>query len=280
MNLRLQSDGGQSEPLLRVCALAKEYVQRRPFSRKRVALTAFQDVSFTIDPGATLAIVGESGAGKSSLARCVALLERPDVGAIEFAGQNLLALTRKQLFPLRRKIQMIFQDPTSALNPRLTAGEIIAEPLLIQGVGTKSQRRERAMQLLQQVGLDPAWESKRPLEFSGGQRQRLAIARALALEPRLLILDEALSNLDAENQARILELLAKLQAAHALSYLHISHDLRLVSGFADEVAVMCQGRIVEKKRTRELFLSPDHSYTKELIASVRSVDSLLLERSA
>jgi len=181
---------------------------------------------------------------------------------------------------MRREVQLIFQDPSSALNPRLTACEIIAEPLLIQGQGTKSQRRARALQLMEQVGLDPAWERKRPLEFSGGQRQRVAIARALALGPHLLILDEALANLDAANQTLILKLLAELQAAHSLSFLHISHDLRLVSEFADEVAVMRLGRIVEWKSTRNLFASPEHSYTRELLASVRSVQSILLERSA
>lgn len=162
----------------------------------------------------------------------------------------------------------------------MTAGEIIAEPLLIQREGTKSQRRERALQWMEQVGLEPSWERKRPLEFSGGQRQRLAIARALALGPRLLILDEALSNLDAANQALILKLLQELQAAHRLSFLHISHDLRLVSEFADDVAVMYQGTVVDWQNTRSLFASPEHSYTKELLASVRSVESILLERSA
>jgi ABC-type glutathione transport system ATPase component len=277
---RLQSNRNQFEPLLRVSGLGKQYVQRRAFSRQKIAVNAFQDVSFAIFPGKTLALVGESGAGKSSLARCIALLERPTAGEIELAGRNLLALNTKQLFPIRREVQLIFQDPSSALNPRLSACEIIAEPLLIQGEGTKSQRRARALQLMEQVGLDPAWERKTPLEFSGGQRQRLAIARALALGPRLLILDEALSNLDAANQALILKLLADLQAAHSLSFLHISHDLRLVSEFADHVAVMYQGRIVESKSTRKLFASPEHSNTKELLASVRSVDSILLERSA
>jgi ABC-type glutathione transport system ATPase component len=277
---RLQSNRNQFEPLLRVSGLGKQYVQRRAFSRQKIAVNAFQDISFAIFPGKTLALVGESGAGKSSLARCIALLERPSAGGIELAGQNLLALNTKQLFPMRREVQLIFQDPSSALNPRLTACEIIAEPLLIQGEGAKSQRRARALQLMDQVGLDPAWERKAPLEFSGGQRQRLAIARALALGPRLLILDEALSNLDAANQALILKLLAELQAAHSLSFLHISHDLRLVSEFADDVAVMYQGRIVEAKSTRKLFASPEHYYTKELLASVRSVESILLERSA
>jgi ABC-type glutathione transport system ATPase component len=280
MNRRPHSNIGQFEPLLRVSGLGKDYLQRRPFSRKKITVNAFQDVSLTIARGRTLAVVGESGAGKSSLARCIALLERPSAGTIELSGKNLLALSGKELFAMRREVQMIFQDPSSALNPRLTACDIIAEPLIIQREGTKSQRRERALQIMEQVGLDPAWERKRPLEFSGGQRQRLAIARALALGPRLLILDEALSNLDAANQALILKLLEGLQAAHSLSFLHISHDLRVVSEFADEVAVMYQGRIVECKSTRNLFASPEHSYTKELLASVRSVESILLERSA
>ena len=280
MNPGMESKIGEFEPLLRVSGLSKQYVQQRPFSRKKIAVTAFQDVSLAIFPGKTLAVVGESGAGKSSLARCIALLERSSAGAIELGGRNFLGLSGKELFAMRRQVQLIFQDPSSALNPRLTAGEIIAEPLLIQGEGTKSQQRSRAMRLMEQVGLDAAWEHKRPLEFSGGQRQRLAIARALALGPRLLILDEALSNLDAANQTLILKLLAELQAAHSLSFLHISHDLRLVSEFADEVAVMYQGRIVERKTTRKLFASPEHSYSKELLASVRSVESILLERSA
>jgi len=274
------SNTGEFEPLLRVSGLGKDYVQRRPFSRKRITVNAFQDVSLTIFPGKTLAVVGESGAGKSSLARCIALLECPSTGTIELAGKNLLALSGKELFAMRGEVQMIFQDPSSALNPRLTACEIIAEPLLIQREGTKSQRRDRALRLMEQVGLDPASERKRPLEFSGGQRQRLAIARALALGPRLLILDEALSNLDAANQALILKLLEELQAAHSLSFLHIAHDLRLVSEFADDVAVMYQGRVVDRQSTRDLFASPGHSYTKELLASVRSVESILLERSA
>jgi ABC-type dipeptide/oligopeptide/nickel transport system ATPase subunit len=230
--------------------------------------------------GKTLALVGESGAGKSSLARCIALLERASAGTMELEGQDLLALDRKALFPVRRQMQMIFQNPASALNPGFTACEIIAEPLAIHREGTKKQQRDRALQLMQQVGLDTTWEKKLAFEFSGGQRQRLAIARALSLGPSVLILDEALSNLDATNQTLILTLLAQLQASHSLGYLHISHDLRLVSQFADEVAVMYEGRIVEQKKTHELFASPEHFYTKELIATVHSVESILLERSA
>jgi len=275
-----QSDANRIELLLRVAGLGKQYVQRRAFSRTKFSATAFENVDLTLLRGKTLALVGESGAGKSSLARCIALLERPSAGTMELEGVNLLALNRKSLFPIRRRIQMIFQDPTSALNPALTACELIAEPLAIQREGTKSQRRERALQLMEQVGLDARWERKLPFEFSGGQRQRLAIARALVLRPGVLILDEVLSNLDALNQDLILKLLAELQVSHSLSYLHISHDLRLVSEFADQVAVMYQGKIVEQKATRELFASPSHFYTKQLLASVRSVESILLERSA
>src|ERR1700722_3223227 len=275
-----KSKANRIEPLLRVSGLSKQYVQQRTFSRTEFSVNVFYDVDLTLFRGKTLALVGESGAGKSSLARCIALLERPSTGKMELEGTELLGLDRKSLYPVRRRIQMVFQDPTSALNPGLSACEIVMEPLEIQREGTKLQRRERALQLMEQVGLDPNWEQKMPLEFSGGQRQRLAIARALALRPSVLILDEVLSNLDAWNQALILKLLGDLQISESLGYLHISHDLRLVSQFADEVAVMYQGRIVEQKKTRELFASPEHSYTKELLSTVQSVESILLERSA
>jgi ABC-type glutathione transport system ATPase component len=280
MKRGLKPDTNRTEPLLRIAGLSKHYVQQRTFSRAEFTVNAFQDVDVELFRGKTLALVGESGAGKSSLARCIALLERPSAGKIELESEDLLALNRKALFRIRRQIQMIFQEPVSALNPRLNACEIIAEPLAIQREGTQLQQRERALQLMEQVGLDAKWERKLPFEFSGGQRQRLAIARALALRPSVLILDEALSNLDASNQALILELLAQLQVSHSLAYLHISHDLRLVSQFADEVAVMYEGRIVERKKTHDLFASPEHPYTKELLATVHSVDSILLERSA
>jgi ABC-type glutathione transport system ATPase component len=280
MRSESQSQANRIEPLLRVTGLSKQYVQRRALSRTKFTIHAFEDVNLALFRGKTLALVGESGAGKSSLARCIALLERPSTGRMELDGEDLLALGRKALFPIRRRMQMIFQDPASALNPGLTACEIIAEPLAIQGEGTKAQRRELALQLMEQVGLDTKWERKSTFEFSGGQRQRLTIARALALQPSIVILDEALSNLDALNQSLILDLLAELQASHSLAYLHVSHDLRLVSQFADEVAVMREGRIVEQKTMRELFSSPRHPYTKELLASVHSVESILLERSA
>ncbi len=268
------------EPLVRVQHLSKEYVQRRPLTRARFTVQALDDANLTIRRGTTLALIGESGAGKSTLARCLALLEKPSGGAIWFAGENMLELNAKDLSKFHRRIQLIFQDPTSALNPRLSAAEIVAEPLAIQRVGTKISRRQRALELMELVGLSARWEHKRPLEFSGGQRQRLAIARALALEPQLLILDEALSSLDLVYQEMLLELLADLQAAHSLTYLHISHDLRLVSQCADEVAVMNERTIVEQKSAAELFANPEHPYTRELLAAMPSLESICLERSA
>jgi ABC-type glutathione transport system ATPase component len=275
-----QRDSHSSEPLLRVTGLCKHFVQHRNFSRAKFTVNAFEDVNLSLFGGKTLALVGESGAGKSTLARCIALFERPSKGTITLDGTDLLALDKKQLFPLRRRLQLIFQDPASALNPPLTAGEIIAEPLVIQNLGTKQEQRARAMQLMEQVGLEPTSVHKRPFEFSGGQRQRLAIARALALAPDVLILDESLSALDALNRDLILRLLVDLQAARSLAYLYVSHDLRLVSQFADEVAVMYQGKVVEHQKTRDLFARPAHFHTRELLETVHSVDSLLLERSA
>jgi ABC-type glutathione transport system ATPase component len=269
-----------AEPLVRIERLSKQYVQRGAVTRSKVIVQALDQASLTIRRGTTLALVGESGSGKSTLARCLALLEKPSAGAIWFAGDNLTEMNSKNLLPFHRRIQLIFQDPTSALNPRLSAAEIVMEPLAIQGEGTKLWRRRRALELMELVDLPARWEHKRPLEFSGGQRQRLAIARALALEPELLILDEALSSLDLANQEMVLQLLADLQAAHTLTYLHISHDLRLVSQCADEVAVMNQRTIVEQQSALGLFARPKHRYTQELLAAMPSVESICLERSA
>ena len=262
------------EALVRIRGLGKRYVQRRPLTRTKFTIEALENVDLTIRRGTTLVLVGESGAGKSTLVRCLCLIEKPTSGEIWFDGMNLPTLGRKELLPVRRQIQIIFQDPTSALNPRFTAREIIAEPLAIQHEGTKQQRRQRALQLMEQVGLCGKDENKLPLEFSGGQRQRLAIARALALEPKLLILDEALSSLDLANQEMILRLLDDLQARHALTYVHVSHDLRMVSDLADEVAVMLEGKIVEQKRTSDLFLRAEHPYTQDLLDAARPLESL------
>src|SRR5277367_851593 len=280
METKQQYKLGRMETLVRIEHLSKSYVQRRPLTRSEFTLQALDDVNLTIRRGVTLAIVGDSGSGKSTLARCLALLEPPSGGEIWFDGKNLLELERSELSAARREFQLIFQDSASALNPRLTAVEIVAEPLRIQRAGTKERRRERALELMNQVRLPAHLERRRPLEMSGGQRQRLAIARALALEPKLLILDEALSSLDLANQEMILKLLASLQTAHSLTYLHISHDLRLVSQFADEVAVMNNRTIVEHKRAAEFFAHPEHAYTKALLAAMPSLESICRGRSA
>ena len=267
-------------PLVRVQHLSKRYVQRRPFSQTEYTVHALEDASLTISRGATLALVGDSGSGKSTLARCLALLEKPTAGEIAFDDRDILAVSSKELFALRSQIQLIFQESASALNPRMTALEIVAEPLAIQKRGTKAERRERALGWIARVGLPSGSEGKRPMEFSGGQRQRLAIARALVLEPKLLILDEALSSLDLANQEMILQLLAEIQAEHSLTYLHISHDLRLVSRFADEIAVMNAGRIVEQQPAAKLFAQPKEAYTRDLLLAMPSLESICMDRSA
>ena len=267
-------------PALEVRNLGKDHIQAQPFSRAQSTIRAFEDVDLTVERGRTLAIVGESGAGKSSLARCLALLESPSRGEVFVDGRSALNLPKQELFALRQKVQLIFQNPTASLNPQFSAMEIVAEPLRIQRIGTRRQQSQRAIDLIELVGLSPKAAPKRSLEFSGGQRQRLAIARALALEPSLLILDEVLSNLDRANQENILELLEELQTAQSLTYVHISHDLPLVSQFADEVAVMRSGRIVEHQATRKLFADPKHSYTRLLLGAMEPAKAIWSGRSA
>lgn len=268
-----------SQPLLEVKGLSKTYTQRRAISHEKYSVRAFDDIDLEVPEGATIAIIGESGAGKSALARCLALLEPTDRGEIWYGGRDVTQPNSHDL-SVRREIQFVFQDATTALNPRFTAAEIISEPLLIRGIGTKTDRRERALHLMRQVGLRPECSEKKSLEFSGGQRQRVAIARALALQPKLLILDEIFSSLDLVNQQVILDLLAELQEAFALTFVHICHDLRLVAQFADEVAVMAGGKIVEMKPASGLFSGAQHPATRDLLAALPSVESILLERFA
>jgi ABC-type glutathione transport system ATPase component len=259
---------GHPMPLMAALHLSKHYVQGRWFSPNRSRITALDDVSLIVYPRSTLALVGESGSGKSTLGRCLASLEEPDSGEIWLEGTNLLTLTSRELFAVRRRIQLIFQDSAAAMNPRFTAAEIVTEPLAIQERAGKKGRRERALTLMERVGLLPQWADRSPLEFSGGQRQRLAIARALALKPRFLILDEALSGLDLSIQAQIANLLLQLQASFSLTYLYISHDLRLAGHLADEVAVMHRGKIVESGNVSNVFSQPQHPHTRGLIASI------------
>jgi ABC-type glutathione transport system ATPase component len=259
--------------LVRVTGLSKQYVQRGAFSRRKFVIDAVREVELEIQPRCLTALVGESGSGKSTLARCLALLERPDKGEIWFDGEEISGLWGNELASLRPKIQMIFQDSAGALNPRFSAAEIIAEPLEIQRRARGDELRRRARELMEEVGLSPDWANRRPLEFSGGQRQRLAIARAIALQPDFLILDESLSKLDLITQAQILQLLSDLQTAHALTYLLICHDMALVKRVADFVLVMHHGEIVERGTRQEVLNSPQHAYTRHLLSSVRDLES-------
>jgi peptide/nickel transport system ATP-binding protein len=263
----------RKDALVRTRGLSKRYEQRGPFSRKKFLIDALTDVDLEIAPGCLTALVGESGSGKSTLARCLALLERPDRGGIWFEGNEISHCDARQRATLRPKIQMVFQDSAGALNPRHSAGEIIAEPLEIQNRETGENLTTRVRELMEEVGLSPDWIDRRPLQFSGGQRQRLAIARAIALKPAFLVLDESLSGLDLSTQAQILNLLLDLQTMHGLTYLLISHDLSLVGQVADFVAVMFRGRVVEQGTRQNIFAHPEHTHTRELLNSCHLIES-------
>jgi ABC-type glutathione transport system ATPase component len=220
------------------------------------SVEALYGVEIKLEAGSALAVVGPSGSGKSTLARCLACLEKPDWGEIWYQGIDLTALSDRKLAPYRRQIQMIFQDASSSLNPRFNAVELVSEPLVSAGRWTKPECRERALDLMAQVGLPADCGNRLPHEFSAGQRRRLAIARALSVEPRLLILDEALAGLDRPIQFQIADLLLRLQASLSLTYLHISHDLDLVAHLADRVSILHRGQIVERTNTRALVAAP------------------------
>jgi ABC-type glutathione transport system ATPase component len=233
------------DSMIRVENLVKRYASRG-LGRRAPGFTAVDSVSFSILPGRTLAVVGESGSGKSSVALCLACLERVTSGQIWFEGRDLAALAERELRAVRPRLQMVFQDPATSLNPRWTVREIVEEPLLVQGRVALRERGVRAVQVLERVGIGAEYLERRPAELSGGQRQRVAIARALILEPKLLILDEVLSALDCSIQAQIANLLVELQRALGLAYLFITHDLGMAAHLADEIAVMSRGKIVEQ----------------------------------
>src|ERR1700722_5476545 len=237
--------------LLEVRGLCKTHAQGRWWER-RFKVRALDHVDLTLDGGRTLAVIGPSGAGKTTLAMCLVGLEQPDAGAIQFDGRNLFDPDGKTLSRTGRGIQLIFQDSAGALSPRMSAEEIVEEPLLIRGQLSRRECRDRALAAIQEVGLGSAWKNRRPHELSGGQRQRLAIARALIADPRLLILDEALTGLDLSIQGQIMNLLMDMQAAQGLSYLYISHDWELARRIADEVLILRQGRVVEQLPASEL----------------------------
>jgi len=252
--------------LIQVEDLMKHYSGRRVLSSGE-AVSALNGVSFSVASGRTFALVGESGSGKTTLALCLAGLERPTSGKIWFGGRDIVALDERQLREVRPQIQLVFQDPGSSLNPRFTAFEVVAEPLIVQRSG-RGETRDRTLTLLERVGLSRQMASRKIGEFSGGQRQRLAIARALTLEPQVLILDEALSALDCSVQGQIANLLLELQSSLALTYLFITHDLAMAAHLGDEIAVMDRGRIVEQGFPEKVLRAPEHEATRRLVGAI------------
>lgn len=255
-----------STPVLQAEHLSKNFSVTRGLLRRTVAdLHAVNDVSFEIHPGETLCVVGESGCGKSTLGRLVLRLLRPLAGRLLIEGEDVTDLPAEQMRRFRRRVQMVFQDPYASLNPRLVAGEIVTEPLENYEHLSKATRRERAAELLSRVGLRPELMDRWPFEFSGGQRQRLGIARALSLQPALIVADEPVSALDVSVQAQVLNLMLDLQETLGVAYLFISHDLGVVEHIGQRIAVMYLGRIVELADRDALFASPQHPYTEALL---------------
>ena len=269
-------------PLLRVDDLSVQFqLKRGVLGRRGGVVRAVDRVSLSIRRGKTLGLVGESGCGKSTLGRAILRLIPAAGGSVSFDGVDILALGKADMRRMRRRMQIIFQDPSSSLNPRMNIETIVGEALTLHGlVKTRKERRTRVAELLERVGLAPDAISLYPHEFSGGQRQRIVIARALALEPEFIVCDEPVSALDVSIQAQILNLLADLRDEFRLTYLFIAHDLAVVEHFADEVAVMYLGRIVEQAATDELYRNPRHPYTQALLAAVPAPDPSLGQRPA
>ena len=246
------------------------------FQRTVAHIKAVDDVSFTVRKGETLGLVGESGCGKTTTGRCLLQLYKPTEGQIIFDGQELTSLGTKQMRAMRREMQVIFQDPYSSLNPRMTAGNIIGEPLVVHGlVNGKAEYRERVADLLQNVGLNPYMADRFPHEFSGGQRQRIGVARALSVSPKFIVADEPVSALDVSIQAQIINLLEELQEQFSLTYLFIAHDLSVVRHISDRVAVMYLGKIVEVADRNAIYENPQHPYTRALLSAVPIPDPVL-----
>jgi ABC-type oligopeptide transport system ATPase subunit len=258
------------EPLLSVTDLTKHFPIREGLVIERTVdyVRAVDGVSFDIAEGETLGLVGESGSGKSTTGYCIIQLLQPTSGSIRFMGRELTELGRAELRRSRREMQIVFQDPYSSLNPRMTVGDTVAEPLQIHGIDTRRERQTKVRELLDVVGFNPSFVNRYPHEFSGGQRQRIGIARALALSPKLIICDEPVSALDVSIQAQILNLLKDLQQEFGLTYLFIAHDLAVVRAMSDRIAVMNQGKLVELGPAEDVYAEPKDAYTQALLSAV------------
>ena len=258
------------EPLLVVKNLKKYFpVKQGVFIDRTVDyVKAVDDVSFEVRAGETLGLVGESGSGKTTTGFCVLQLLKPTEGSVRFAGKELTTMSRRDLREVRRDVQIVFQDPYASLNPRMTVGDIVAESLVVHRIGNRKSRRRNAERLLEVVGFNPEFINRYPHEFSGGQRQRIGIARALALNPRLIVCDEPVSALDVSIQAQILNLLKDLQNEFGLAYLFIAHDLAVVRTMSDRIAVMNRGKIVEEGEAERVYSEPQDEYSKALLAAV------------
>ncbi|MCM3549729.1 oligopeptide ABC transporter ATP-binding protein [Niallia circulans] len=257
-----------SELLLDVRHLSKTFPLKKSKTNKAPSFKAVDDVSFQVFKGETLGIVGESGSGKSTVAKMILQLLEPTNGEIYFLGQNLANQSKAESKATKRRMQAVFQDPYASLNPRMRAKELVTEPLILHKQLNKKNRDDKALELLHEVGLSEQHLNRFPHEFSGGQRQRLSIARAIALKPDLIICDEAVSALDVSIQAQILKLLKSLQTSYGLSYIFIAHGLPTVKQLSNRVAIMHKGKIVEIGETNDIFQSPKHTYTKSLLKAV------------
>ena len=257
-------------PLLEVTDLVKHFPVKRGLLIDRTVdqIRAVDGVSFSVAPGETLGLVGESGSGKSTLGRAVLQLVKPTSGSVRFEGREIAGLSRRTMRPLRRDMQMVFQDPYASLNPRKRIGQIVGEPLRLQGVAKGGELRRQVQGLLERVGLAPEHYDRFPHEFSGGQRQRIGIARAIALRPKLIVADEPVSALDVSIRAQIVNLLADLQQELGLTYVFVAHDIGIVRHVSDRIAVMHEGKIVEEGPADRVCEQPRHAYTKQLLAAV------------
>jgi oligopeptide transport system ATP-binding protein len=275
----MSTNGNSHKVLLEVRGLKMWFPIMRGLLQKHVAdVKAVDGINFDVIQGETLGLVGESGCGKSTTGRAILQLYKPTAGSVRFEGTELIELKGEDLRKMRRRMQMIFQDPYASLNPRMTVGSIVAEPLEVHNIGTKAERLERVRDLLKVVGLNPYFINRYPHEFSGGQRQRIGVARALAVNPAFIVCDEPISALDVSIQAQVINLLEDLQEQFGLTYLFIAHDLSVVRHISDRIAVMYLGKIMELADRDELYRNPMHPYTQALLSAVPIPDPVIEEK--